>query len=46
MKYRIHYVRGYWEASDNKGRLVMLASQCKRLIKKLEQRALVETANQ
>jgi hypothetical protein len=36
VKHTIKYVRGYWIATDSKGRLVALASQCKRLIHKLE----------
>jgi hypothetical protein len=37
MKYTIKYVRGYWVLHDGKGRLVALASQCARLINKLQQ---------
>jgi hypothetical protein len=37
MKHTIKYVRGYWVLHDSKGRLVALASNCARLIKKLEQ---------
>jgi hypothetical protein len=36
MKHTIKYVRGYWVLHDSKGRLIALASDCARLIRKLE----------
>jgi hypothetical protein len=42
MKYTIKYVRGYWVLHDSKGRLIALASECARLIKKIERRKLPE----
>jgi hypothetical protein len=52
VKHTIKYARGYWVAHDSKGRLVALASQCSRLIKKLDPLELhnsiapTETTNQ
>jgi hypothetical protein len=43
MKHTIKYVRGYWVLHDGKGRLIALASQCPRLIRKLQQWKLQNT---
>jgi hypothetical protein len=36
MKYTIKLNRGYWELRDSRNRLIALASQCVRLVRKLE----------
>ena len=46
MRYAIKLNRGYWELRDNSNRLVALASQSARLIKKLEQWKVQTTVEQ